>query len=514
MLRVERLGDISREQAVRQPSSMEKTESEDENPSESEGLDTEALYPGGAFSSTAQTASMTQSSSNPLAPGVNAISGLPQYGTQYVGHEDDSLLTWETMSTADCNDKSIIDKPGGDINSNHDQFDQAHLEPGERIIYGMSYSQSMDAYQTNICALGTGLDGRAERSELRKAMRSFHLRFFPHDFKKPPASTLHNTSAGQSATKRARDDEAANKMHAAKRKKSIRAKSLDSGLAIQTSHAVKSSARSSKQPTKQKAGGIDNQGSAIPNSHLKDVLQPPSDFQEATSRIDPKASALDDGAIRTKGRAGSKMQNRLLKTGRTPARPPQTAISPSSLPSQPSARRTPVSTHTQPTSSSSDARFCQHTHSISSSSTSSVVDNQPSYDEEDDDEDEYEEKRSQKKSAQNRGSSSNLNKKRASAKGGASKKNSSWTEEEYKALWRLLVARRDLEKANEKMNVLKDEKLMELMSLQLAEKGIFRSKNACKNYWNRFGRERSKFEERVGGVTNRSLTTSAQTRRR
>jgi hypothetical protein len=434
---IERNGDASLSQGTRQPSTIEEVDTGDKNASDSEG-----------------------------------------HGTG-VDHSGECSL--ERLEEG--------------MNSSQNQLDQTQVEPGEIIINGRTYAQSMDAHQAMICALGTGLDRKAERSELRNEMKSLHSRYYPHDFKKPAASAPHRTSTGQSTTTRRRNHEVEEDMPAPKKKKSNRSTSLGSGLVTQKSHTVKSSAPTPMQPPKQKTGGNNNQGSVIPNTKPADILQTPSPV--------------------TKGPAPSKIHTDPSTAGKTPARLPQTFISPLSQPAQTSARKTPASSQTQAmTSSSSEARYHQQSPGLSSSSTSSVDDDQPSYEEEDDDEDDYEDKRRKNKATQHRRPSAKPANKTSSAKRGQNKKNGSWSEGEYKALWRLLLARRDLESSNENLDILKDERLMQHMSLQLAEEGIFRSKNACKNFWNRYGREWSKFEERVGGVSNRSLTTSAQTKRK
>jgi len=87
-----------------------------------------------------------------------------------------------------------------------------------------------------------------------------------------------------------------------------------------------------------------------------------------------------------------------------------------------------------------------------------------------------------------------------------------WADDEEQVLINLMIAQREWEIAN---NVppkkwLKDVRLYEKMSRQLAEVGIERSSAACKNQWNRSAREKSGFDERPDNGTTRSLVCSEQ----
>jgi hypothetical protein len=87
-----------------------------------------------------------------------------------------------------------------------------------------------------------------------------------------------------------------------------------------------------------------------------------------------------------------------------------------------------------------------------------------------------------------------------------------WADDEEQVLIDLMIAQREWEVAN---NVppkkwLKDVKLYEKMSRQLADEGIERSSAACKNQWNRSAREKSGFDERPNNGTTRSLVCSEQ----
>jgi hypothetical protein len=75
-----------------------------------------------------------------------------------------------------------------------------------------------------------------------------------------------------------------------------------------------------------------------------------------------------------------------------------------------------------------------------------------------------------------------------------------------------MVAQRNWETENKvpPNKWLKDVKLYAKISSQLAERGIRRSGNACKNQWNRAGRQKSGFEERPDNGTARAKICSEQ----
>lgn len=87
-----------------------------------------------------------------------------------------------------------------------------------------------------------------------------------------------------------------------------------------------------------------------------------------------------------------------------------------------------------------------------------------------------------------------------------------YSEEEHNALTACMQNLRQDEARRgipDKMK-LKDTKLYARMEREMRERGYDRSANSCKNYWNRYGRSQSGFEERVGIIKNASLVTSAQ----
>jgi len=94
----------------------------------------------------------------------------------------------------------------------------------------------------------------------------------------------------------------------------------------------------------------------------------------------------------------------------------------------------------------------------------------------------------------------------------SSLKKDKWSEEEDRALIELMVAQREYETNNKipPNKWLKDVKLYAKISSQLAERGVFRSGNACKNQWNRATRQKSGFEERPDNGTTRSKICSEQ----
>jgi hypothetical protein len=92
-----------------------------------------------------------------------------------------------------------------------------------------------------------------------------------------------------------------------------------------------------------------------------------------------------------------------------------------------------------------------------------------------------------------------------------------WKNDEDQTLIDLLVAQRECEIANHvpPKKWLKDANLYTKISSQLAERGIFRSPNACKNQWNRAVRHKSGFEERPdNGTTLGRICSEPKTRKR
>ncbi|KAE9379283.1 hypothetical protein N431DRAFT_326948 [Stipitochalara longipes BDJ] len=89
---------------------------------------------------------------------------------------------------------------------------------------------------------------------------------------------------------------------------------------------------------------------------------------------------------------------------------------------------------------------------------------------------------------------------------------STWPKSEGDALNRLLRARRDFERTNN-ITPLRDEKLFGLLSEQLNQvtrREKPRTKNACKNFWNRYGRHYYDCDERGDTKRSNSKVTSAQ----
>jgi hypothetical protein len=324
----------------------------------------------------------------------------------------------------------------------------------------MTIDECMNTFRAVIDAVGRGPEGQAERSQLRKERKDLYTKFYPNDFRKP------QISAPQS-TKRSSDHDASQYVPAAKKKKAT---------ATSTGQTVSGSSNpdTSTYFLMKKKHGNTGQASASPSPELTDHL-------DTLSSIDKEWTAL-----------------------------------PSS--SHTSARKSSVNSRSLSMHSPgmSDTHFNQQSRMSSSPTTSCAADeDHEGYEEGDeDDSDDWKETRTKRKVSSTKRSASTSTSKKATSHGASNKKNSSWTDEEFQALWRLLAARRALEASDESMDVLKDERLMAHMSEQLADEGIYRSKNACKNFWNRYGREWSKFEERVGNIINRSLTTSAQNKRR
>lgn len=93
------------------------------------------------------------------------------------------------------------------------------------------------------------------------------------------------------------------------------------------------------------------------------------------------------------------------------------------------------------------------------------------------------------------------------------KKGQSWSPEEGAALHQLVVEQQELEKRLG-LNPLRDERLFEKLAPQLQQRmganGKSRSPLACKNYWNRVGRERFNCENRGGTKRSDTLATSVQ----
>ena len=90
-------------------------------------------------------------------------------------------------------------------------------------------------------------------------------------------------------------------------------------------------------------------------------------------------------------------------------------------------------------------------------------------------------------------------------------KKKEWNKEEYTAIETALRALR-AEEASRGVSGLKgvrDIKLWTRISKELGQQGINRSYSACKNYWSRYGRVRSKFDERAIPIPGQ-LATSLQ----
>jgi hypothetical protein len=90
---------------------------------------------------------------------------------------------------------------------------------------------------------------------------------------------------------------------------------------------------------------------------------------------------------------------------------------------------------------------------------------------------------------------------------------STWPKSEGDELNRLLRARRDFERTNN-IAPLRDEKLFGRLSEQLkqaTQREKPRIPNACKNFWNRYGRDYYDCDERGNIKRSESKVTSAQT---
>lgn len=85
-----------------------------------------------------------------------------------------------------------------------------------------------------------------------------------------------------------------------------------------------------------------------------------------------------------------------------------------------------------------------------------------------------------------------------------------WSQTEHDTAEAILRARRALEASNPDIPRFRDERLFKHVSEELAISGISRQFGSVKNYWNRYGRTRSGFEERIGKAAGASLVTSAQ----
>lgn len=83
---------------------------------------------------------------------------------------------------------------------------------------------------------------------------------------------------------------------------------------------------------------------------------------------------------------------------------------------------------------------------------------------------------------------------------------------EHNALHGLIVNLRvdEQNRGLEEKDRLKDTKLYAKLSTQMNGLGYNRSAGSCKNYWNRYGRALSGYDERIGKIKNTSLVTSAQ----
>jgi len=88
-----------------------------------------------------------------------------------------------------------------------------------------------------------------------------------------------------------------------------------------------------------------------------------------------------------------------------------------------------------------------------------------------------------------------------------------FTDEEYDAVFDAVYARRSWENANQGVVPLRDQPFWECILKTVHSKNQCMSRKtwgSLKNFWNRIGRERSQFEERVNGGKNGKLTASIQ----
>ena len=90
-------------------------------------------------------------------------------------------------------------------------------------------------------------------------------------------------------------------------------------------------------------------------------------------------------------------------------------------------------------------------------------------------------------------------------------KASLWSLEEYENLLGLLKARRELEETK-KLEQLEGKKFWTEIAQSHKNNGYDRSFEACKTFWNKQGRERSGYDERVKPSTNSSSIQSSTTK--
>ena len=76
-------------------------------------------------------------------------------------------------------------------------------------------------------------------------------------------------------------------------------------------------------------------------------------------------------------------------------------------------------------------------------------------------------------------------------------KNPSWSPREHDVLYELLKEFRKYEKLNSVKSPLRDTKLWAVMSEKLKSYDILRTPMSCKNYWSRYGRAITEFDERA-----------------
>ncbi|KAG4424927.1 hypothetical protein IFR04_001898 [Cadophora malorum] len=91
------------------------------------------------------------------------------------------------------------------------------------------------------------------------------------------------------------------------------------------------------------------------------------------------------------------------------------------------------------------------------------------------------------------------------------KKNSRWIKYEHDCLYFLIVQQRNKEVCGD-LNIrpLMDMNLFALMSEQLKSFGIVRTDGGARNYWNRYGRFKVQWDERIDTWAGRDLITCAQ----
>lgn len=93
----------------------------------------------------------------------------------------------------------------------------------------------------------------------------------------------------------------------------------------------------------------------------------------------------------------------------------------------------------------------------------------------------------------------------------AKPKEGKWSDAEHDAVHQLLRAQRAREAADGS-NPLRDDNLWTGISVALSNMGFNRTKNACRMYWNRYGRSQSGYDERV--TKTGSLVTSSQNKKK